>query len=109
MNELNGLLPFVVVLLAFYLLLIRPARNRQRDQLRLQSSLAPGQEVMTTSGLIATVSAVEDNEVLLEAAPGVTLRWAKPAVARILPGAEPADGGGQERVDDEDVPVLRPE
>lgn len=84
MEEFGNLLPFLVVLLAFYLLVIRPARRRHREQLRLQSSLAPGQEVMTTSGLIATLAAVEDQEVLLDVAPGVTVRWAKPAIARVL-------------------------
>lgn len=88
MDAFANALPFIVILLAFYLLVIRPARTRQRDALRLQESLAPGQEVMTTSGLIATISAVTDDEVLLEAAPGVVLRWAKPAVGRVLPSGE---------------------
>ena len=92
MNSLGALLPFILILLAFWLLIIRPARNRQRQQAHMQSELAPGQEVMTTSGLHAKVSAVEDDVVVLEVSPGVTMRWAKQAVARILPAAE--TGGG---------------
>ena len=107
MRELGNLLPFIVVLLAFYLLVIRPARQRQRQQLRLQASLTPGQEVMTTSGLIATVAAVEEDEVLLEAAPGLTLRWAKPAVARVL--SEPADGRDDGGDGGSDAAVVRAE
>jgi len=102
-QELVNLLPFIVALLAFYFLLIRPARNRQREQLRLHESLAPGQTVMTTSGLVATLVAVEDTEVLLEAAPGVVLRWAKAAVGRVLPAAdeqELADGAETPSVPD---------
>lgn len=95
MSDLGALLPFIIILLAFWLLIIRPARNRQRQQLNLQRELAPGQHVMTTSGLHATVSAVEDDVVVLEVAPGVTMRWAKQAVARIIP-AEPADVTGDE-------------
>jgi preprotein translocase subunit YajC len=82
-TALVNLLPFLVIV-AFYLLVIRPGRARARAQLALQASLAVGQEVMTTSGLIATVTGVEDDVVLLEAAPGVTMRWAKPAVARVV-------------------------
>jgi preprotein translocase subunit YajC len=95
-QSLEALLPFIIILLAFWLLIIRPARNRQRQQAQLQHELAPGQQVMTTSGLIARILAVEDDVVLLEAAPGVTLRWAKPAIARILPTEEgrPGDDGG---------------
>lgn len=103
-----NLLPFVLIAMVFYLLVIRPSRNRQREHLRLQASLAPGQEVMTTSGLIGTVAAVEDAEVLLEAAPGVTLRWAKPAIARVLPKAEPgSEEAAEQREDESDAPVPR--
>jgi preprotein translocase subunit YajC len=84
-EAVGTLFPFVLILAAFYLLIIRPARNRQRAAMQLQSELGPGQQVMTTSGLFATVSAVEDDAVVLEVAPGVTMRFAKAAVARILP------------------------
>jgi preprotein translocase subunit YajC len=55
---------------------------------------------VTTAGLYATISAVEDEVVVLEVAPGVTCRYAKPAVARILtpPGAD--DAGRQPGGDD---------
>ena len=88
-ESLGALLPFIIILLAFWLLIIRPARNRQRQQVQLQNQLAPGQRVMTTSGLYGTVSVVEDDAIVLEAAPGVTMRWAKQAVGRVLP----SDGG----------------
>ena len=99
MEALGSLLPFVLILVAFYLLLIRPARTRARAAAQMQSSLAPGLEVMTTSGLFATVVAVEDDAVALQVAPGVTMRFAKPAVARILTAPESADGAGED-VDD---------
>ncbi len=103
MEAFANLLPFLVVLLAFYLLVIRPARNRQREQMRLRDSLALGQQVMTTSGLVATIAAIEENEVLLEAAPGVVLRFAKAAVGRVLPAAdepEPTAGADAPAVPD---------
>lgn len=102
MNSLGALLPFILILLAFWLLIIRPARNRQRQQSHMQAELAPGQQVMTTSGLHATVSAVEDDVVVLEVSPGVTMRWAKQAVARILPTAD--TGGEATPVEDEGLP-----
>jgi len=74
----------VLLLVAFYFLIIRPARTRQRAVLQLQERLAPGVEVLTTSGIFATVRAVEDSAVTLEVAPGVTLRFAKAAVGQIL-------------------------
>jgi preprotein translocase subunit YajC len=39
---------------------------------------------MTTAGLYGTLVTVDDESVLLETSPGVTSRWARPAIARVL-------------------------
>jgi preprotein translocase subunit YajC len=105
-EAVGALFPFVLILAAFYLLIIRPARTRQRAAVRLQSELAQGQQVMTTSGVFATVSSVEDEVVVLEVAPGVTMRFAKAAVARILQpeSAASATGDADGRPED-DLPA----
>ena len=95
METLSTLLPFVLILLAFYLLIIRPARMRQRATAELLARLAPGTEVMTGSGIFGRVVAVEEDKVALEVAPGTTIRVAKPAIARIVtetPADEVANG-----------------
>jgi preprotein translocase subunit YajC len=83
-DAVSSLIFPVLILVAFYFLIIRPARTRQRAALQLQERLAPGVDVLTTSGLYATVTAVEDSAVLLEVAPGVTMRFAKAAVGQII-------------------------
>ena len=113
MDSLGALLPFVIILLAFWLLIIRPARTRARQATRLQNELTPGLEVMTTSGLFATVAAVEDDAIVLETAPGVRTRWTKAAVARILPAGDDSDNSdvdsdGSSDPDSSD-PTKRPE
>jgi preprotein translocase subunit YajC len=102
-DSLGPLLPFIVILGAFWLLIIRPARTKQRAQRALQENLQVGSEVMLTSGLYGTVAAIEDDRIVIETSPGVTMRWAKPAVARILTPAEPetSDDGHQDRPGDE--------
>jgi preprotein translocase subunit YajC len=96
-KSVSALLPFALLLLAFWLLIIRPSRQRARQQQQLHSELVPGLEVMTTSGLFATVSAVEDDVVVLEVSPGVTMRWKKAAVAAIA--AAPAGSDDEAVVD----------
>jgi preprotein translocase subunit YajC len=101
------LVPFVVIIGAFYLLIIRPSRNRTKTQRSLLDRLEVGARVMTTSGLYAEVAGIDDDGVLLEVAPGVTMRWTKAAVARILPepAAEDTDEIDDEiETDDEDAP-----
>lgn len=84
MDRIVSFLPLVLVILVFYFLIIRRSQNQRREVSATQAALAPGQEIMTTAGLFATVSAVEDDVVVLEVAPGVTCRYARGAVARIV-------------------------
>lgn len=96
------LIPFVLILLAFYLLIIRPARSRSRAALELQERLAPGVEVMTTSGMYGTIVEIDEDSISLEVAPGTTIRFAKAAVGQVrspeladaASDADDADDGG---------------
>ncbi len=78
-------LVFVALLIGvFYFMIIRPQRNRMKKAQETQSQLVAGVEVQTTFGLYATVTAVEDDAVVLEVAPGVHSRYAPQVVARVL-------------------------
>jgi preprotein translocase subunit YajC len=99
-DSVGALVPFVLIVAAFYVLIIRPARTRQRTQQRLVDQLSVGARVMTTSGLFAVVEAVEDDGVLLEVAPGVTMRFTKAAVARILPEPDADDDAAEDDAGD---------
>jgi preprotein translocase subunit YajC len=85
-------LPLVLIILVFYLLVLRPARNRQKDFLRTQQSLSTGARVMLASGIYGDVADVRDDEVDLTIAPGVTITAARQAVAKVVtPASVPAD------------------
>ena len=79
------LLPFVLILGAFYLLILRPARARQRQQQQLLAQVEPGVTVMTTSGIFGVVDAIEDDAIMLEIAPDTIVRVARAAIGRVVP------------------------
>jgi len=79
-----SLLPFVAIAALFWLLLIRPAQRRQREQQSTQRAADVGSEVMLSSGIFGTVTGAEDETLRLEIAPGTTIRVARGAVARVL-------------------------
>ena len=86
------LLPLIFVVVAFYLILLRPVLNQQRRRRRDLSKLAVGGEVLTTGGFYATVRAIrtrEDGplEILLEIAPGVELRATADAIQVVTTSA----------------------
>jgi preprotein translocase subunit YajC len=68
-----------------YFLLMRPQQKRQKQHQELIASVKKGDKVVTSSGIIATVSkAVSDNEVVLEIADGVYCKFVKTAIAHKL-------------------------
>ena len=84
MKDLAGFLPFVLIALVFWFLIVRPQRRRQHELASTQSSLAVGTEVMLGSGFYGTVVSVEDDTLHLELAPGTTVKVARQAVVRVL-------------------------
>jgi preprotein translocase subunit YajC len=85
--------PSIVLLLGLLVLVYLNfvgRRRAQRNRVSLQERLVPGAQVVTTSGLHATVTEVgEDGTVLLQTAPGQVTRWEKVAVGRVVDS--PAD------------------
>jgi preprotein translocase subunit YajC len=83
-KDLAGLLPFVLLALIFWLLIIRPQRRRQQQLSKTQQTLGPGTEVMLGSGIFGTVSSVEDDRIHLQIAPGTVVTVARQAVVRVV-------------------------
>ncbi len=84
-GSLNILLIVVVLFGVLYFVMIRPQRNRQRKVQQQQREVAPGARVRTTAGMYATVVDVDGDDVILEVAPGVEVRYIKRAIMQVLP------------------------
>lgn len=81
-------LPLILVVVAFWFLVLRPARNRQKDFQATQNSLAPGARVMLASGIFGELVTVGEQEVELRIAPDTIITAARQAVAKVV---EPGD------------------
>lgn len=94
-SSLLSFLPLILIIAAVYFLMIRPQSKRRREALAMQKQIGPGDEIVTVGGLYGTVTAVDDEAVTLEISPGVTARYARGAIARVLTSKatedEPAD------------------
>jgi len=90
-------LPLILVVIAFWLLVLRPARNRQKEFVATQNALTPGSRVMLASGIFGELVAVRDDDVDLRVASDVVLTVARQAVAKVIvpqntfPSDEPND------------------
>jgi preprotein translocase subunit YajC len=68
----------------FYVLIMRPQRNRQRKAQQTQSHVMPGQRVRTTAGMYGTVVSGDDRDVVIEIAPGVEVTMLRRAIMDVV-------------------------
>ncbi|MER7134588.1 preprotein translocase subunit YajC [Streptosporangium saharense] len=106
----SSLIMIALMVVVFYFLLIRPQRKRQQEQSQMQNSLTPGSRIMTTTGLFATVVAIDADDVILEIAPGVETRWVKAAIGRVVVPVDDAQDDDVKNVDtvDDNVETAQP-
>jgi preprotein translocase subunit YajC len=95
------LLPLALLFGVMYFLMIRPQQRRRREAQQLQSTIGPGDEVVTVGGLYGTIVEADDETVSLEIAPGVQARYARPAIARVVAKAEEEEEEEEEEWEEE--------
>ena len=97
----STLILIILMVLAFYFLIMRPNKKRQLAQQQTMNQLVPGTRVLLTSGIFGTIAEIGDKQAVLELSPGVHLTVLKPAIARVVrEGEEDTD---DELEDDESI------
>ena len=78
----SGLFYLLILGLPFLLLawMFHTQRNRQKQTQALQSSLQVGDEVVTTSGMYGTITAIDERVVTLDPGDGTVLRFDRRAI-----------------------------
>ena len=77
------MLPMILIFGVFYLLLIRPQQKKQRQLQATIAELKSGDKVVTTGGIIGTITAVRDTSFLIRSADKTILEIARTAVAGV--------------------------
>jgi preprotein translocase subunit YajC len=98
-KDLAGVLPFVLIALVFYFLILRPQRRRQQTLTSTQSQLVPGAEVMLTSGIYGRVASLDGETIQLEVSPGTHVKVARQAVVRVVDEHHPRGSVGESEDD----------
>jgi preprotein translocase subunit YajC len=87
----STLILILIVVVAFYFLMIRPQQRRKQQAAQKSNNVEPGARVRTTAGMYATVVDVDGDDVILEVAPGVEVRYMKRAIMEVVSPGEPVD------------------
>ena len=81
MGQLASLLPFILMFVLFYFLLIRPQQKRQRAVRDMQSSLKKGDKIVTIGGMHATIDAIDEGTIVLKSKDGSRLTFDRNAIS----------------------------
>jgi len=96
-----------VMLVVFYVLLIRPQRKRAQEHDEMMTKLNNGDEVVTIGGIQGVIKRVTDDSVVLEVDKGVRITFLKSAISRSL--SPPQEEEEEEEVEEEEEEVEEPE
>jgi preprotein translocase subunit YajC len=84
-SMLPTLLIYGVLIVAMFFFMVRPQMKRAKEQRALMSSLAKGDEVVTSGGLAGRIADINDTFLNLEIATNVIVKIQKSAVSTVLP------------------------
>jgi preprotein translocase subunit YajC len=88
--QLVSMAPIILMVVLFYFLMIRPQQKRQKEHQAQINAVKRGDNVVLSSGLLGKVVRVEDKEVGVEIAQGVTVKVIKGMIAEVRSKGEPA-------------------
>ena len=83
MEGLVQFLPLIVMFVAMWFILIRPAQKRQKATVAMQNSIKRGDKVVTVGGLHGEVDAVEDTVVYILVDGNTRLKFERQAIGRV--------------------------
>jgi len=83
-----GILDFafpIILLVLFYVMLIRPQQKRAKEHRNMQSALSKGDEVVTDGGLMGKILEITDNAITVQIAEGVDVKVRRESINTVLP------------------------
>ncbi len=78
-------MPLILMFVVLYFVMIRPQMKKAKDHKAMIDSLAKGDEVVTSGGILGKVSQLGDGYLTLDVAKGVEVQLQRTAVVQVLP------------------------
>ena len=105
-SMLMSLLPFALIFVIMYFLILRPQQKKVKDHAELVKNIRRGDTVVTSGGLVGKVTkVVDDDQIEFEISDGVRVRQMRQMISGVRAKGEPAKEKA-EPAKDEDVREL---
>src|ERR1044071_1109194 len=90
-SMLMSLLPFALIFVIMYFLILRPQQKKVRDHADLVKNIRRGDTVVTSGGLVGKVTkVVDDDQIEFEISDGVRVRQMRQMISGVRAKGEPA-------------------
>lgn len=80
----SAILPFVLIFLLFYFLIIRPQQKQGRERKRMLAEIKRGDNVITTGGIRGRVINAEGDDLTVEIAKGINIKMVRSGISEIV-------------------------
>lgn len=82
-NPIVQFIPFILIFVVFYFLIIRPQQKKQKKHQNMLSALKKGDKVVTTGGIYGTIAKMGDDRLTLEIADKIRIQVERHQVSRL--------------------------
>lgn len=79
-SPLIAALPFVLIFVFFYFLILRPQRKQSKERDELLNSLKRGDDVITSGGIYGKIVNVDNDTLTLEIAKGINIKISRSGI-----------------------------
>lgn len=80
----SGMLMIVAMIVIFYFFMIRPQSKKQKEIKRQREAMKNGDKVVTAGGIHGRIKELKDLTVIVEVAPGVSLKLDKGSIYPVV-------------------------
>ncbi len=85
-NPVTSFLPLIAIVAIFYFLVFMPMQRQKKRTAQMLSELKSGDNVVTSSGIVGTVTSVDGDTIVLRVKPdNLKLQFARSAVSTLVP------------------------
>ena len=78
------IITFVLIILIFYFLIIRPQKKRDKETKAMLAAMKKGDKVVTIGGIHGTIITVKDQTVVVKVDDSARIEFSKSAISRVV-------------------------
>ncbi|MBA3970916.1 MAG: preprotein translocase subunit YajC [Bacteroidetes bacterium] len=81
MEQIQGFIPLILIIVVFYFFMIRPQLKKSKDQKKFRENIKVGDKIVTIGGIHGKIADVQETTFMITVEGGVKLKIEKSAVS----------------------------